>query len=79
MMAAELDSDCGLCSGSKFGCLFSAGPGKKPWPSTLQAARAAFSAGLPSGRWRRGFAEGSGKQRLHPPGPGDAGRQPPRE
>lgn len=78
MMAAELYSDCGFGSGSKSGCLFSAGLGKKPWPSTLLAARAAFCAGLPSGRLKRWFAGGSGKQRLHPPGPGDAGRRPPR-
>lgn len=76
-MAKELDCDCGL--GSKSGCLFSAGLGKKPWPSTLLAARAAFCAGLPSGRLRRWFAGGSGKRRLHPPGPGGAGRRPPRE
>lgn len=79
-MAAELDSDCsfGSGSGSKCGCLFSAVLGKKPWPSTLLAARAAFCAGLPSEHLRRGFAGGSRKQRLHPPGPGDAGRRPPR-
>lgn len=77
MMAAELDSDCGFGPGSKCGCLFSAGLGKKPWPSTLLAAQAVFCAGLPSRRLRRGFAGGSGKQRLHPPGPGDAGRRPP--
>lgn len=78
MMAAELDSDCGFGSGSMSGCLFSAGLGKKPWPSTPPVARAAFCAGLPSGCLRRGFAGGSGKRRLHPPGPGDAGRRLPR-
>lgn len=78
MSAEELDSDSGFGSGSKSGCLFSVGLRKTPWPSTLLAARAAFCAGLPSGHLWRGFAGGSGKQRLHPPGPGDAERRPPR-
>lgn len=77
MMAAELDSDCGFGSGSKCSWLVSAGLGKKPWPSTPLAAQAVFYAGLPSRCLRRGFAGGPGKQRLHPPGPGDAGRRPP--
>lgn len=78
MMAAELDSYCGFGSGSRSGCLFSAGLRKTPWPSTQLAALEAVSAELPSGRLRRGFAGGSGKRMLHPPGPGDAGRRPPR-
>lgn len=60
-MAAEPDSDCGFGSGSKYGCLFSAGLGEKPSSSNLLPALAAFCAGLPSGRLRRGFAGGSGK------------------
>lgn len=79
MMAAERGYDCGSGSGSKCGCLSSAALGKKLWPSSLLAALAEFCAGLPSGRSRRGFAGGFGKRRLHPPGPGDAGRRPPRE
>lgn len=75
-MATELCSGRG--SGSTFGCLLAAGLGKTFWLSTAPAARAAFCAVLPSGRLRRGFAAGSGKQRLHPPGPGDGGRRPPR-
>lgn len=78
MMAVVLDSDCDCSSGSKSGCLFSAGLGRTPWPSTLLVVRGVLCAGLPSGRLRRGFAGGSGKQRLHPPGPGDAWRQLPR-
>lgn len=78
MMAAARDCDCGFGSGSKSGCLFSAGLRKTPWPSTRLAAQAAFCVGLPSGHLRRGFAGGSGKQRLHPPGRGDAGMRPPR-
>lgn len=78
MMAGELDSDCGFDSGSKSGCLFSAGLGTTPWPSTLLAALAVFCAGLPSGCLRQGFGGGSGKQRLHPPDPEDAGKRPPR-
>lgn len=69
MTAVELDS--------KSGCLFLAGPGKTPSPSTPAAARAAFCAGLPSAHLKRGFAGDFGKQKLHPPGPGDAGKQPP--
>lgn len=78
MKAEELDSDCGFGFGSKSDCLFSAGLGKTPWPSSLLAVRAALCAGLPSGHLRRGFAGGSGKQRLHPHGLGGAWRQPPR-
>ncbi len=78
MMAAEPDSDCDFGFGSKCGCLFSAGLGEKPSPSNLLAARAAFCVGLPSGRSKRRFAQGSGKQRPHPPGPWDVGRRPPR-
>lgn len=78
MMAAELDSDCGFGSGSRSGCLFSVELRKTPWPSTPPVAQAAFCAGLPGGHSWRGFAAGLGKRRLHPPGPGDAGRRPPR-
>lgn len=78
MMAMELDSGCGFGSGSGSGCLSSAALGKTPWPSTVPAAQAAFCAVLPSGCLRQGFAGGSGEQRLHPPGPRDAGKQPPR-
>ena len=77
MMAGKLDSDHGFDSGSMSGCLFSVGSGKTPWPSTLPAARAAVCAGLPSVYLRRGTGGGSGKRRLHPPGPRDAGRRPP--
>lgn len=78
MMAAELGYDCDFGSGSKCGCLFFAGLGKRLWPSTLPVARAVFCAGLPDGCLRQGFAGGPGKQMLHPPGPGDAERRPPR-
>lgn len=78
MMATELDSGCAFGSGSKSGCLFSAALGKTPWPSTALEARAAFCAVQPNGCLRQGFAGGSGKQRLHPPCPRDAGRRPPR-
>lgn len=61
MMAAELDFGCSFGSGSKCGCLFSAGLGKKPLPSTLLVAWAAFCAQLPSGHLRQGCAGGSGK------------------
>lgn len=74
---AKLDSDSGFGSGSESGCLFSVLLGKKPWLSTLLAAQATFCAGLPSEHLKRGFAGGSGKRKLHLPGPGDAGRQPP--
>lgn len=77
MKAAELDCESGFGSGSTCCCLFSGGLGKKPWPSTLLAAQAVFCAGLPNGRLRRVFAGGFGRQRLHLPGPGDAGRRPP--
>lgn len=76
--AAELCSDCRFGSASKSGCLSSAGRRRTPWLSTLPAAQATFCAGLPCGRLSPGFAGGSGKQRLHPPGPGDGGRRPPR-
>lgn len=78
-MGAKLDSGSGFGSGSgsKSGCLSSAVLGKKPWLSTLLAAQARFCAGLPSTHSRQGFAGGSGKQKLHLPGPWDAGRQPP--
>lgn len=76
MMEEGLDSDSGF--GSKSGCLFSAGLGKKPWLSTPLAARAAFSAALPSEHLKQGIAGGSEKQRPLLPSPGDAGRQPPR-
>lgn len=77
-MATELDSGCGFGSGSKSGCLFSVALGKTLLPSTVPAARAAFCAVLPNGCLRQGFAGGSGKQRLHPPCPMDAGKQPAR-
>lgn len=78
MRAAGLDCDCGSGSGSKCDCLFSVQPGEKPSPSTPLEAQAGFCAELPSGHWRPGSAGGSGKQRLHPPGPEGAVRQPPR-
>lgn len=71
--ATERDSDCG--SGSK--CRASAGPGRKPWPSTPPEVPVGSCAGLLSGRWRRGLAGGHGKKRLRPQGPGDGGRLPP--
>lgn len=74
MMEEELGSDFG----SKYGCLFSAGIGRKPWPSTLLAAQAAFYAVLPSEHLKQEIAGGSEKQRPLLPGPGDAERQPPR-
>lgn len=77
MRAVELGSDCGFGSCSTCSCLVSAGLGKTPWPSTPLVARAVFYAGLLSGHLRRGLAGGPGKQRLRPPGPGDAGRRPP--
>lgn len=54
MMAVVLDcvdhgSGSGSGSGPKSDCLSSAGPGKKPGPSTLLEARAESYAGLPCG------------------------------
>lgn len=74
----ELGSDCGSGLDSKSGCRFSAGPGKKPWTSTLLEAWEAFCAELPSGHLKGGLAGGSGKRKLHLQGPGDAERQPPK-
>lgn len=79
MMVWGHDPGCGFGSGSKSGWPFSAGLGGTPWPSTPRVARGAFFAGLPGGHWRREFAGGSEKQRPHPLGPEDGGRQPPRE
>lgn len=53
-MATERDSDCG--SGSKHRA--SAGPGRKPWLSTLPEAPVGSCAGLLRRRSRRGHAGG---------------------
>lgn len=71
--ATERDSDCGL--GSRYRA--SAGPGRKPGPSTPPEARVGSCAGLLRGGWRRGLAGGAGGKRLRPQGPGGGGRPPP--
>lgn len=77
MTEAELESGHGF--GSRDSCMFFAGTGGRPRPSTQPAALAVLCAGLPGAHWRRCCAGGSGRQKLHPPGQGDVVRQPPRE
>lgn len=61
MVERELGSDCGSGLDSKFDCLSSEGPGKKPQTSTLSEAWEAFYAGLPSRHLKQGFVGSSGK------------------
>lgn len=71
--ATEGGSDRGR--GSK--CRASAGPGRRPWPSTPPEAPGGPCAGPLSGCWRPGLAEGPGRERRRPPGPVGGGRPPP--
>lgn len=78
MMAGGSDSGCDSGPGSRSGCQFSVGVGRRPWPSTQLVAPGAFCDVLPSGRLTQLTAGCPGGQRLHPLGPAGGARLPPR-